>query len=246
MKKIYLFLILGIFLITIISSSSLGTFKKGNCISIYQLCDNCSYVNLSSITYPNSSILILDIDMTKSNVNYNYSFCNTNTLGDYSYKVCGDKDGEFICEDISFKVTYNGDELDTSKSILYIGLLIFLIFFFILLIYFAGKLPNNENTNENGELISISNLKYIGSTLLFFSYLILVAIFYVTSSLAYAYLGETLFAKILFTIFQILSKLILVIIIVWVVWIFAQIIQDKRMRKLIEHGIYPTNIGGKW
>ena len=49
MKKILLILILGLFLISTVSSfgfsdtnTNLGTFKKGTCISLYQSCDNCT------------------------------------------------------------------------------------------------------------------------------------------------------------------------------------------------------------
>ena len=118
------------FLITLTSAeSNLGTFKQNDCISLYQLCDNCTYVNITSITYPNSTLTSINEAMTKVGVDYNYTFC-TSVLGDYSYKVCGDKDGAFQCEVINFNLTPTGDNR---------GFGIFLILIFASIIMFGGS-----------------------------------------------------------------------------------------------------------
>jgi len=246
MRKIMLVIILGMFLIMLAGAKiPLGTKEKGECIQLQQTCDSCTYVNLSSVTYPNSTILYFDEVMTKNGVEYNYTFCSTSTLGDYFFSVKGDKDGSLATEEGSFEVTYTGDSLNTQKSILYVALLGILIFFFILIIYFAGKLPNSEVRNEEGQLIDINNLKYFGSVLLFIAWMILIAIFYITSNLAFAYLGEILFAKILFMIYRICFGLTLPLVFVWFIWIFVQILKDKKLKRMITKGIFPTG-GNKW
>lgn len=245
MKKLYLLIALSIFLLIlgnhlVSSSIELKPIKTNQCIELQQTCSNCTYVNVSSITYPNSTILYLNVGMTKTGTKYNYTFCDTKPLGNYVYSVYGDKNGVLTTEEGTFEVTYTGDTLTTQKSILYIGLLALLIFFFILTIWFSSRLPSSEEHNENGELVSINNLKYLGSVLLFVGWMILIAIFYVTSNLAFAYLGETLFAKILFMIYQICFKLTLPLIFIWFIWIFYQIFQDKKLKGMISKGIYPS------
>ena len=106
------------FLICSISASSLGTFQKGECIELYQFCDDCTYVNLTSITFPNSSLAYFNTQMTKTNSNFNYTFCDTSTRGDYSYTVCGDKGGSNTCENIEFSITEGGDNFDLPQAIM--------------------------------------------------------------------------------------------------------------------------------
>jgi hypothetical protein len=157
--------------------------------------------------------------------------CNSSSLGGY-------KASQFI-------VTGTGYELTSARATTYAIIFFLLIFIFIIVMLAINKLPSGNDRDDNGQLMSINNLKYFRGVLLLFAYLLIVGMFYLSSNLSFSYLGEQLFAKMLFTIFQILSYMILPIIIIWVVWIFAQIIDDKRMRRLIEHGIYETK-GGKW
>lgn len=244
MNKI-LFLFMCIFIISLVSAEiNLEPVEKNRCIQLQQTCDNCTYVNVSSVTFPNSTVLNINNKMTKNGVNYNYSFCSTESLGKYIFSVYGDKDTILTIEEGTFEVTYTGDLLDTQKSILYVALLGILVFFFILIIYFAGKLPDSEVRNEEGQLVDINNLKYLGSVLLFVDWMILIAIFYITSNLAFAYLGETLFAQVLFMIYKVCFRLTIPLIFIWFIWIFVRIMKDKKLKGMIEKGIYPE--GNKW
>ena len=144
-----------------------------------------------------------------------------------------------------FEVTGSGIELTTSRAMIYSMIILLFIFLFIVIMLGINKLPSGNDRDDNGQLMSINNLKYFRSVLLMFEYLIVVSLFFLASNLASEYLGGKLFFKLLFTIFQILAYMILPIVIIWLVWIFAQIIDDKRMRRLIEHGIYEGK-GGNW
>lgn len=135
MKKVLLYIIIGIFLISFISASSLGVFKQYDCVSLYQLCDNCTYVNITTVTYPNSTILTLNALMTKTGVDYNYSFCETTPIGDYSYKVCGDKNGIFTCENIDFIVTGNGQAPNVGTTTFLIVLALAIVLLLIAFIF---------------------------------------------------------------------------------------------------------------
>jgi hypothetical protein len=173
-----------------------------------------------------------DWGLTVNGANFSYNgqyagivWCNSTSYGGYT--------------EWSFYANSIGSELTESKSIFYISLIGIFIFFFTLIIFFMGKLPDGETRNEDGDLISISNLKYFKSVLVFVDWMILIAIFYVTSNLAFAYLSEQMFAKILFRIYQICFSLTIPIVVIWFIWIFVSLFQDKKMKRLIEKGIYP-------
>ena len=84
--------------------SFLGRFDQGAIINLIQTCDSCTYVNLSTITFPDATQLVINDVMTKNGVNYNYSFSNTTATGCYFYSVYGDKDGTLQSEVIGFEV----------------------------------------------------------------------------------------------------------------------------------------------
>lgn len=82
--------------------------KQYACVSLPQVCSSCTYVNLSSIKYPNSTMNNLNVAMTKNGVNFNYNFCETDQLGTYIITTCGDKDSTFQCAVYDFVVTPTG------------------------------------------------------------------------------------------------------------------------------------------
>ena len=52
MKKLILFLIMSMFLVSLTSASisNLGKFKLGECVDLPQTCPDCTYNNISTIT----------------------------------------------------------------------------------------------------------------------------------------------------------------------------------------------------
>ena len=123
MKKI-LIILMGIFLITIISQlgfvsadGNLGTFKQADCIELYQYCNNCTYVNVTNIQYPDGVTETTNLAMTKEDIDYNYTFCNTTKLGTHYYTVKGDKDGVVNTERMSFEITTTGRVAEVKIAI---------------------------------------------------------------------------------------------------------------------------------
>ncbi len=142
-KKV-LFLIMGMFLFSLVSVSafsfnsnsfnSLGTFQQGKNVTLFQSCSNCSYINLTSINFPNGIIISPNVQMQKDQYSYTYNFSDTNQSGDYKYTVCGDKGGSLTCETIGFQITPSGQSNIFSKLI-FIGFLVFLSSFFLILFF---------------------------------------------------------------------------------------------------------------
>lgn len=79
-----------------------GTFKQGDCINLIQTCSNCTFVNISSVLYPNSSMAIGRVRMTKDGTFYNYTFCNTTAQGEYRVTGYGDIDYPAIFETFTY------------------------------------------------------------------------------------------------------------------------------------------------
>lgn len=252
-KKLLLLsvLTLGYILLLGVQTVSALTYQQGQGLDFKQTCTsqgrpcNATATCNVSFQFPNGTYVVNLGAMTNQfngDFNYTLSSTDTGTQGTYVWNMyccqiadCRESHG-------NFNINYIGKELTTSKAIIYIVLFGILILFFILTLFFMGKIPDGNESNESGEIIFLSKLKYLKSVLLFFSWIILIAIFYISSNLAFAYLEEQLFAKILFVVFRISFMLTFPIIVVWFIWIFASIIQDKKMRGLIEKGIYPTRI----
>lgn len=118
----------------ITSENYLGIFEQGTDIELIQVCSNataiCDSCNISSIKYPDSSIITSDVVMTKRSADFNYSLISnfTSELGSYSvngYCVAGE---ELKVFSYSFDVTPNGNEKpDGSVIVLFVILFTILI-----------------------------------------------------------------------------------------------------------------------
>jgi hypothetical protein len=218
---------------------NLGTFKQNDCVTLYQTCASCSYVNLTSVKLPNGTIVGYNDAMTKDGSEYSYDYCNTSLTGQYFYTIKGDKGGTETSEVILFGITYYGKEMSTSQSILSGFMLLVFVFFMLSLIFFINKLPKYNSVDEEGRLISINWLKYARAPLWFVEWMLLIGILFLSSNLSFAYLGDELFAQILHTLFRVLFGFTPIIVVVWIVWIFTKIFHDKEMQKLLDRGIFP-------
>ena len=133
----FVFILIGINLISAEANpcgsdnSFLGTFSQGTNITLKQICSTCTYINLSSIKYPNSTIINYGTSMTKSNVDFTYSFSDTNNLGCYTYSVFGNK-VTIEVESIDFEITTTGEKVSLSNTIIVIVFIIMALFFLYL------------------------------------------------------------------------------------------------------------------
>jgi hypothetical protein len=121
MKVIYL-IIAGIFLISLVSANqqTLGVFKQGDCVELLQLCSSCSYVNILSVTYPNTSSGVINSAMTKNGGRYNYTFCDTWLLGNYIVNGIGDVDATDTVFAYDFEITPSGNAGTSSNIALFL------------------------------------------------------------------------------------------------------------------------------
>lgn len=123
-NKLSLFLFAILLIPTILAIPDLGVFQQDDDVELLQVCDNCSYVNLTTVQLPNSTILDIGVNMTKIHTTYNYTFTKTDLLGEYIYTTCGDDDTVFICQSVGFEITTTGDKVSLSNSIIVIVFLL--------------------------------------------------------------------------------------------------------------------------
>lgn len=153
MKKILLTIILGIFLITLVSASCpdgddcIGGTEINSAIDIYQTCNNCTYCNFTQIKYPNKTTFLSNIEATQDETYFSYNILggNNTELGEYTYCYdCGNAlEKETGC--LYYLVTTTGFSQSTSQGI---GSAIFLILMVILMFTF-GVLGFRLFTTEN-------------------------------------------------------------------------------------------------
>jgi len=160
-----------------------------------------------------------------------------NDVGLHSYLIHCNSTGIGGFASGNYNVNPTGIELTVERSIIYIGLLAILIFLFVVALGGATMLPTGNNRNDEGELVSISNLKHLKPILFVIAYLLMIAITFIGSNIALAYLGATLMGDILFTIFNVMFILALPMIVVWLIFLLVSIFQDKQLKRLLEHGM---------
>ena len=77
----------------------------------------------------------------------------------------------------------------------------------------------------------------MGYVLYLVAWFLLIAIIYIGSNIALAYLGTAMVGDLLFSIFTIMMVVTLPIIIIWFAWIFLSVFRDKEFKRMIDRGV---------
>jgi hypothetical protein len=140
MNKLRSIIILFLFIISfnLISAGRLGSFDKNECVDLIQTCDNCTYVNITQITFQPTSKIFLDseVSMTKIGTRFNYTFCNTSNYGRYVYDSYGNLDGIITVSSDDFFI---GEELDITQGFILFGQFAIIALFFVLGLTFSKE-----------------------------------------------------------------------------------------------------------
>lgn len=176
-KKILLFLFLGIFLISFISAqeTSLGTFPKGEQIELLQICSNetslCDGCNISSVKYPNSSILISNVEMTKRAADFNYTLNNTqsNTLGVHLVNGFCITSSQVEVFSYTFQITPDGSpKITQGESLILIGAIVTILImamFFLIISIIAKSSPVKVFFISLAALMSVGTIAFMLASL---------------------------------------------------------------------------------
>jgi hypothetical protein len=219
--------ILVLFLIGITSAQieSLGIFEQNSCIKLIQTCSNCTYINISSVSYPNSTQALGQVSMTKLGTSYNYSCSPSDTLGTYIVNGFGDVDGVVTIFVYNYEVTINGTKPDSAGATIYA--IVIIISFILFLSTFIWCLS--------------TRYKFLKLGLGLGSYILLTWILFITWQLSYNYLnlqGLTNILRIFFIVTGIgtFPAFILAFMI-----ILREIYIDIAENKLLERGVMPND-----
>lgn len=147
-NKLFVLLILGMVFISFGSAqiNYLGTFALNDPIDLKQTCATCSFNNITSILYPNSTELIGNQGMNQTGSVYNFTIPSdrTSVLGRYIVNGIGDINGQDRVWEYTFDVTPSGAKQSTPEAIgsaIYLFLIISLIVMFA---YMGFKLTNSD------------------------------------------------------------------------------------------------------
>jgi len=230
--------------LTLVSAGQLSQpIKQSEEFDLVQTCNDCTFVELVSVTYPNGTVTEFSENMTKLGEDYTYKFGNTSTLGTYRYHTCGDllqtssNSRVITCETITFEVTYGGEALTTDKAILQVALLGLLIFLFLLSLVTYSKLPSKDNVDDEKMIISINKLKYLRPVMLMVAWAFLLAITFIAANIAKAYIPNALFGTTLFSIWRLMLAFTYPMFLFWFIFLFAKAYQDRETKRLIERGV---------
>jgi hypothetical protein len=223
-KKLILFFLLGIFFLNFVFAYDLGAVKKDECADLYQHCSDCSFVNVTSIKYPNQTIIYLNVEMEKRGYDFIYNYCGNNQSGDYFYTVCGDPTDKDPCKTFSYLVTESGLEMSQARTTSTLSLIGLLLIFLVLSIIGLFKVED-----------------YRGKFALYWiSHLFLILIFFVGWQIG---VEGLLSGTALTGIFRILFWVTIVsafpMVLLSLAWVFYVHTMNDHVKRLIEKGEDP-------
>ena len=243
-KEIFLLFVCIIFLISFASAQiqSLGTFKLGENINLIQTCDNCTFNNITSVLYPNSTQTIGEFQMTKKGTLYNFTLSadNVTALGTYIVNGFGDLNGINTVWNYNFEVTSFGTKVSNS-GIIY-GVLLLIIFGMNILVFFLIYTLGRENYRiEEGLFVGISLKKYIRVALIGISSGLILLTLNLMNATATTTSEISQFAGIIGGIFVAMLSVAWLWTLSIIIWIGIMIWRDANLIKEIEKRVNEAN-----
>lgn len=123
-------LLLLVFTLILISSviateQSLGTFQKNACLDLKQTCGNCTWINVTSVSYPNGTTLSFNAAMADigGGIYINHTCSHSSIIGHYTYDTLGNPDGSIVSQPVGYDITESGDTFDLTQGFFIIGLI---------------------------------------------------------------------------------------------------------------------------
>jgi hypothetical protein len=137
---------------------------------------------------------------------------------------------------LDFSITGTGQEMTLARVWMYLGLLFVLIFLFVLDILAIPMIDSKTKRNDEGELISINNLKYLKVVFVGLAWFFLIAITFIASNLSIAYLETNPLGNLLFVIFRIMMGATYPMILIFFIWILYSLVMDRKMKRMYQRG----------
>lgn len=230
---------LGVLLLSTCSAAftTLGTYRLDEAVVIRQLCDDCTTVNISSLTFPNGTAAWGYTAMARSGTEYTVTFNKSNVTGIYHVNGVGDEGGVPTIWAYTFEITGSGDEFTTGMAVFYIGIMLVLIFLFVVCLVGASRLPTEDPIGNDGKIMDVNYLKHLRPVLFICAWGILLIISFLAMAVAETYLQTNMVVRVFLTIHTIMMWATMVGVPVYSWWIFVKFIQDRRFKRYIERGL---------
>ena len=139
-RGVYTLLLLIALSASVMAAQTLGTFESDSMVTLIQSCDASTYSNITKITYPNSTLALDgDVVMTQNGDTYSYPYSDTNQLGRYLVYGHCDEGGVDTVWVYDFEVTYTGQKVSLSNTIIIVALLGLAAIFLVIAYFFSRE-----------------------------------------------------------------------------------------------------------
>jgi len=216
---------------------TLGTYKKDSCVSLVQTCGNCTYTTISNVLYPNSTVALGTVNMTSIGSSYNYSFCDTHLTGRYIVNGYSDVDGIITVWVYDFSISNTGTDLTQAYSLLYVLFMGVALILFGFVFYWSIRLPFKNNRNNDGEVVSINDLKYLKIFLICMDYIILMWLFGLMRGITLNFIPELRIDSFFYWGYVVMLSLLWPTIVVSLLFALIMFLTDKKLQETLVRGI---------
>lgn len=243
MRKLWYLSFIFVFLFSLfgVSAETFGTFSTTQDITLIQTCTTCSYVNISSITAPNSTVILSSTQMSKSGSKFEYTLPAQKTIGQYIVCGVGDLSGTPTDWCYIFHITKTGTNPSTAQGIIYFILLSISVFLFILCLYISASIdPSKYNKDSlTARFTSVNWNRYYRYGCWVIAYLMLVWMFNLCYEISLAFLESAFITEFFHVFYIILLSLAFPLFIYLLFMLIIGMLADKKANGYIQRGLQP-------
>lgn len=238
MKKLYLLLFATLLLLSFVTADCKNAILNQP-YTISAVCDNCTSVNLTKVTYPNGILAFLgNSAMTQNNTNFNSAFNQTNVTGRFDWVACGNLNGINSCQDTDdrcFYVSLGGSTpLNTAQAIIYI-LFLFASFGILgFLLFWAIVIPFKNTKDNSGFYLAVNDGKWVKIVCMVMSYIVLMWIFGLLYSTTANYLQLDSVGQFFYYFYYVMLSLLWPVIVCSAIISFIIWLRDNKIKKGIK------------
>ena len=216
---------------------TLGIFRTESVVTLIQSCSNCTYNNISSVVYPNSTQAIGQIAMTQLGTLYSFNYNKTDALGTYIVNGFGDLDGIKTSWAYTFDITNTGTEASVAQAIIYFIAILLLSCLFCFCFYWAISLPWNHPRDEDGYILQFNDLRYVKLMMWFISYVLLIGVSWLAYNITWGLLSFNTAGNIFNFVYWFLISLFFPILVLFAITTVVNFIFGKKLQDAMRGGI---------
>lgn len=216
---------------------TLGIFRTEGIVTLIQSCSNCTYNNISSIIYPNSTQSMGQTAMNQLGTLYTFNYNKTDALGTYIVNGFGDLDGIKTSWAYTFEITNTGTEATVAQAIIYFIAILLLSALFSFCFYWAVSIPWSHTRDEDGYILQFNDLRYVKMMMWFVSYILLIGISWLAYNITWGLLSFNTAGNIFNFVYWFLISLLFPILVLFAITTVVNFIFGKKLQNAMRGGI---------